>query len=89
MQPQPQRAEDLDPATDHVLMAEVMAECTYVKHHPKKIVLVLSAMRHFAAALQARGVRVDYVRLDDPANTGTLPGELLRAFNAIARTASS
>ena len=45
----------LDPATDVVLMAEVIAECTYVKHHPKKIVLVLSAMRHFAAALRAQG----------------------------------
>ena len=71
--------EDLDPARDRVLMAEVMAECTYVKHHPKKIVLVLSAMRHFAAALEARGVAVDYIKLDDPANTGTLRGEMLRA----------
>ena len=71
--------EDLDPARDRVLMAEVMAECTYVKHHPKKIVLVLSAMRHFAAALQARGIAVDYIPLDDPANTGSLRGEMLRA----------
>ena len=70
---------DLDPAQDRVLMAEVMAECTYVKHHPKKIVLVLSAMRHFAAALRARGVAVDYIALDDPENTGTLQGEMLRA----------
>ncbi len=70
---------DLDPARDVVLMAEVDGECTYVKHHPKKIVLVLSAMRHFARALEARGVRVDYVRLDDPANTHSLRGELLRA----------
>ena len=73
--------EDLDPSQDRVLMAEVMAECTYVKHHPKKIVLVLSAMRHFAAALQARGVAVDYIELDDPANTGSLRGEMLRAVD--------
>jgi deoxyribodipyrimidine photolyase-related protein len=70
---------DLDPARDVVLMAEVMAECTYVRHHKQKIVLVLSAMRHFARALSARGVRVDYIRLDDPANTGTLSGEVARA----------
>lgn len=70
---------DLDPAQDVVLMSEVMGECTYVKHHPKKIVLVLSAMRHFARALQARGVQVDYIQLDDPANTGSLRGEMLRA----------
>jgi len=70
---------DLDPAQDVVLLSEVMGECTYVKHHPKKIVLVLSAMRHFARALEARRVRVDYIRLDDPANTGSLRGEMLRA----------
>ena len=70
---------DLDPAADVVLMAEVMDECTYVRHHQKKIVLVLSAMRHFARALRARGVRVDYIALDDPANSGSLRGEMLRA----------
>ena len=70
---------DLDPARDVVLLAEVRAECTYVKHHKKKIVLVLSAMRHFTRALAARGIRVDHVHLDDPANTHTLRGELLRA----------
>ncbi len=69
---------DLDPANDTVLMAEVMDECTYVRHHQKKIVLVLSAMRHFAQALRARGVTVSYVKLDDPANTHSLRGELLR-----------
>ena len=70
---------DLDPAADTVLMAEVMRECTYVRHHQKKIVLVLSAMRHFARALQARGVAVAYVALDDPANTHSMVGEVARA----------
>ncbi len=70
---------DLDPAADTVLMAEVRDECTYVRHHQKKIVLVLSAMRHFARALRARGVTVDYVTLDDPYNTHSLRGELARA----------
>lgn len=70
---------DLDPKQDVVLLAEVMGECTYVPHHPQKIVLVLSAMRHFARALAARGVRVESIRLDDPANTGTLSGEVARA----------
>ncbi|CAH0244617.1 cryptochrome/photolyase family protein [Roseomonas sp. CECT 9278] len=69
----------LDPATDTVLMMEVQGECTYVPHHPQKIVLVLSAMRHFTRALAARGVRVDHVRLDDPANTHSLAGEVTRA----------
>jgi deoxyribodipyrimidine photolyase-related protein len=69
---------------DTVLMAEVMGECTYVPHHPQKIVLVLSAMRHFAAALRARGVALRYVALDDTANTGSLTGEVRRAAAALA-----
>ena len=69
----------LDKDHDVVLLAEVMAECTYVRHHKQKVALVLSAMRHFSAALAARGVRVDHVRLDDPANTQTLDGEVARA----------
>ena len=44
-----------DPATDIVLMAEVAAEATYVRHHKKKIALVLSAMRHFAEELRMAG----------------------------------
>ncbi len=64
---------------DVVLMAEVMEECRYVPHHIHKIVLVLSAMRHFAADLQRRGITVDYRRLDDPANTHSLRGEAIRA----------
>jgi deoxyribodipyrimidine photolyase-related protein len=71
--------EGLDPARDVVLMMEVRGECTYVPHHPQKIVLILSAMRHFARALESRGVRVDYIRLDDPDNTHSFSGEVARA----------
>jgi len=71
--------QDLDPGEDFVLMVEVADETTYVPHHPKKIALILSAMRHFAAALEDEGVRVDYVRLDDLSNTGSFTGELARA----------
>lgn len=74
---------DLDPRRDVVLMAEVMTECTYVPHHVKKIVLVLSAMRHFADALAAEGVTVRYVRLDDPDNTQSLAGEVRRAMDEL------
>jgi deoxyribodipyrimidine photolyase-related protein len=41
-------------------------------------------MRHFAAALTERGVNVRYVRLDDPANTQTLTGEVRRAIADLA-----
>ncbi len=70
---------DLDPARDIVLMMEVDAESLYVRHHKQKIVLVLSAMRHFANALRERGVRVDYVKLDAPDNTGAFTTEVQRA----------
>ncbi|ERH53462.1 deoxyribodipyrimidine photolyase [Ectopseudomonas chengduensis] len=70
--------EDIDPARDHVLLAEVMEEASHVPHHPKKIALIFSAMRHFAEALREQGLQVHYVALDDPDNSGSLPGELLR-----------
>ncbi|MBK8908518.1 MAG: cryptochrome/photolyase family protein [Rhodospirillales bacterium] len=70
---------DIDPERDIVLMAEVMDECTYVSHHPKKIALILSAMRHFADDLRRDGVRVDYRRLDAPGNTGSFRGEVQAA----------
>lgn len=62
-----------------VLMMEVADETTYVRHHKRKIALVLSAMRHFAEELHAAGWTVDYVRLDDPANSGNFTGEIARA----------
>ena len=62
-----------------VLMMEVTDETTYVRHHKRKTALILAAMRHFAVALENAGWRVDYVRLDDPANTGSFTGEVARA----------
>lgn len=61
-------------------MAEVQEENTYVPHHKKKIALVLSAMRHFARELAEIGWTVDYVKLDDPDNSGSLGGEVVRAI---------
>ncbi len=71
--------QDLDPETDLVLMAEVRSEATYVRHHKKKIAFLFSAMRHFAADLEADGIAVRYVRYDDPDNRGDLAGEVARA----------
>lgn len=67
-----------DPAQDVVVMAEVMAEGTYVPHHPQKIALILSAMRHFAEELRENGWTVAYSTLDDPENTQSIQGEVLR-----------
>ncbi|HQR89572.1 MAG TPA: cryptochrome/photolyase family protein, partial [Caulobacter sp.] len=72
--------EGLDPDCDLVLMTESVAEATAWKHHKQKLVLVWSAMRQFAERLRARGVRVRYVTLDDPANTRSIGGEISRAL---------
>ncbi|MGX6647817.1 cryptochrome/photolyase family protein [Maricaulaceae bacterium MS644] len=73
---------DLDATEDTVLMAEVDAEATYVKHHKKKIAYLFSAMRHFAAELEARQIRVRYTRIDDGDNAGSLEAEISRALEA-------
>ena len=67
-----------DKDTDIVVMAEVRGEGTYVPHHPKKIALILAAMRKFAAKLRSMGWTVDYSELDDTQNAQTIVGELLR-----------
>lgn len=72
---------DVDRRDAVVLMMEVADETTYVKHHPKKIALILSAMRHFAAELEREGWQVDYVRLDSPDNSGGFSGEVARAVS--------
>jgi len=69
-----------NPARDRVLMVEVMEETTYVPHHQKKIAFILSSMRHFAERLRGEGWTVDYVKLDDPGNTGSFTGEVERAL---------
>ena len=68
----------VDRETDTVVMAEVADEASYVPHHPKKIALLFAAMRKFAERLRASGWRVAYTKLDDPENSGSIPGELLR-----------
>ncbi len=50
----------LDPNHDRLVMAELHAEATYVKHHKQKIALIFSAMRHFARDLEQAGWQVDY-----------------------------
>ena len=48
---------------DIIVMGELMDEAAGVKHHKKKIILVLSAMRHFAQTLKKDGFNVDYIAL--------------------------
>ncbi len=71
--------EGLSPKEAVILLMEVWDEATYVQHHKQKIVLIFSAMRHFAEELRAEGWQVDYVTLDDPDNTDSFTGEVARA----------
>lgn len=65
--------------TSVVLMMEVMGEANHVPHHRSKLVFLFSAMRHFAAELDALGWQVDYVALDAPENEGEFTAEVTRA----------
>jgi len=58
---------------DHVLMAELPDEAQYVPHHLKKIVLIFSAMRHFARNLRDSGHCVHYHCFD--------PAGAIRSFS--------
>jgi deoxyribodipyrimidine photolyase-related protein len=73
---------DIKP-NDTVLICEVMEELTYVQHHPKKIAFLLASMRHFAEELQERDISVRYIKLNDPANTGNLVGEIKRTIESL------
>ncbi len=61
---------------DVVLLMEVVEEAVHVPHHPKKLVFVFSAMRHFAAELSERGANVDYIKLDDARSQGSFTATL-------------
>ena len=67
---------DFDHAADVVWMAEVAEESTHVWSHKARTALFLSAMRHHRDWLGQQAFRVEYRRLDDPANRGTLAAEL-------------
>ena len=80
LSPQLSSLSDADKSADVILIAEVMEEATYVRHHKKKIAFLFAAMRHFAEELKTAGYQVRYIRLDDPANQGSLRAEVARAL---------
>ena len=55
---------------DLIVMCEVHDEATYVRHHKKKLVFILSAMRHFADDLRQAGHEVRYFKLGEHDHTG-------------------
>jgi deoxyribodipyrimidine photolyase-related protein len=69
----------VDAAQDVVLMVEAFDESRHVWSHKIRTALFLSAMRHYAASLRARGLRVDYRALDTHGDA-TLADGLLAAI---------
>ena len=65
-----------DPDQDAVWMAEVAEEATQVWSSKPRTALFLSAMRHFALALQGAGRPLHYIRLDALDNAGSLQAQL-------------
>jgi deoxyribodipyrimidine photolyase-related protein len=63
----------LDPGDDHLIMGELSAEASYVRHHGQKIALIFSAMRHRADELRKKGWRLTYHFFD--------PGSPIRTFS--------
>src|SRR6056300_1305997 len=53
------------PGIDTLVLAEVAEEASYVRHNRHKMVLLFSAMRHFAAELRTAGFEVIYFSLQD------------------------
>jgi Uncharacterized protein related to deoxyribodipyrimidine photolyase len=47
---------------EHVLLIEASAVGQRRRYHPQKLILVLSAMRHFAEELRAHDIRVSYLQ---------------------------
>lgn len=71
---------DVNVSEDTVLMAEVLEEATYVRHHKRKLAFVFSAMRHFAETLREESLNVRYTCLDADSNQGSLRAEVAHAL---------
>ena len=72
-----------DASQDQVWMAEVAAESEHVWSHKVRIVLFLSAMRHFRDQLRKNRITVDYRELEDAENLGDFASELTAAVHRL------
>ncbi len=68
--------EGADPAEDIIIMAEVAVEIERYPNHKQRVVLFLSAMRHFRDAMTTRGFEVVYQDLDTENPAPSLPAFL-------------
>ena len=68
---------------DLIVMGELKVEATYVRHHPKKIALIFSAMRHFAIELRERGLQVDYHEYDPESKVASFTNLIEQAIKKL------
>jgi deoxyribodipyrimidine photolyase-related protein len=69
-----------DAKQDRVLMIECVEESTHVWSHKTRTALFLSAMRHFAAYLQSKKMRLEYRSLDKD-NDASFESALAEVFS--------
>ena len=68
--------DSFEAGVDAVWMAEVAEESMHVWSSKPRTALFLTAMRHFALALQTAGRPLHYTRLDAAGNGGSLDAQL-------------
>ena len=77
--------DDFDALRDTVWMAEVAEESTHAWSAKQRIVIFLSAMRHFARQLRHDGLPLDYTRLENEATCASEDSLAARLTGAIDR----
>ncbi|WP_203364047.1 cryptochrome/photolyase family protein [Bacillus sp. REN10] len=56
--------QQIEKEKDIILMIEARSRSVWHQYHKKKLVLIFSAMRHFAAELRSQGYQVDYYKVE-------------------------
>lgn len=67
---------EFDPSKDSIWMAEVKEESTHVWTHKARIVMFLSAMRHFKEELETKGIPLSYTEMTSKSPPTSLNLEL-------------
>lgn len=78
--------QEADKEADVFLFMEVQEEFSYVPHHFKKILFLLSSMRHFSKLLESKGYCVRYIKHTSEKNTHSFSTEIYRAIEELEPT---
>ena len=68
---------------DIIVMGELAQETGYVRHHKQKIILIFSAMRHFAQNLRDEGFQVHYQTYDQDNGAASFEALLANAIDEL------